>query len=383
MDLDNTSKGKLTTPLDLDASPSLQTPFFDKLYEPESQPGSPNPFIPPSSTEESDNLPSSSSSPASISPQTFAPQTIKKRKVVQEPHQTEPTPQNLSTTVSKSSNKMDFDPFEEKLKLPLLGFDKSPWTSYFQDFSDSNEVNLSNPRLSPVQSNSPNSLQSQPGSSNSPTLFNPIEASDNLSSSSSSHASISPHTLAPHTRSSRLSDAEYLPSSCQETSMSKQQLPKLLQKFSASQKDFPSKQQRKNRRIDTKNLPANAHFAIICAYCPADHRQKLISYNRNGIIDNFRRHMGRKHCEISADNIEKYMKYNLQEPEQLLRFLINCPEPSCKQITCKDRKTMIIQSLIRHLIRKHPNRKRYSEESIKNHVNKNYTTKIDPNPNKR
>ncbi len=182
----DTFEEKLITPLNLDAS--TQTPFFDRLSELQSQPDSPNPFIPPSSTEESDNLPSSSSSPASISPGALALQTsvTRKRKSIQESHQTKPTPQNFLTRALK-------------------------------------------------------------------------------------------------TVSSRRS---------------------------ASQEGLPSEQQRKNRRVDTKNISANTYLIISCPYCSAP-PLILSAYCIDDLIINFKMHMRDKHFK-TVDNIEKYIKDNLQ-----------------------------------------------------------------------
>ena len=108
-DISEQLEQKKLMPLLTPDSSSNASPFLDLFFEKEISYGSnpPNFSIFSRSTEESDNLLSSSSSLASISPLTLAPQTsvTRKRKSIQESHQKEPTPQNFSSRVLKSSNK--------------------------------------------------------------------------------------------------------------------------------------------------------------------------------------------------------------------------------------------------------------------------------------
>ncbi len=210
------------------------------------------------------------------------------------------------------------------------------------------------------------SFSEKPSNSSSSSVgnFSPSNASYNSPENSSSYSICS-------------SDDEYA-SSDQKIVTPKQQSSNLSSRLSAWQKRTSSVQPRKKRRINTKNLPANAYFTITCPHCS----QEIKSYTKSYLIDNFIRQHMKQHPEQKFD--KKLMQNNLQKPEQYLQFSINCPESSCKEIIRRHRKALLKEGIISHLSRKpHPNREKYSKESIKDHVNKNYTSKLVPNPNKK
>ena len=106
--------------------------------------------------------------------------------------------------------------------------------------------------------------------------------------------------------------------------------------------------------------------------------------NRNDSTHNFKKHMKKQHSEISPDNIEKYIKDNLQEPEKLLQFSLCCPE--CKQKKVSYTKAQVKQNLFKHIFKtkKHQNEKEnHTEKSLLKYINDNLKVRLVPNPKKK
>ncbi len=342
-DISEQLEQKKLMPLLTPDSSSNASPFLDLFFEKEISYGSnpPNFSIFSRSTEESDNLLSSSSSLASISPLTLAPQTsvTRKRKSIQESHQKEPTPQNFSSRVLKSSNKT------------------VSCRSFSAQFFDQGFI-------CPDDQYTPSGVGYTPSDGEYTSFDDEYTSSDDEYTSSDDEYTSSDGEYTS-------SDDEYT-SSDQETSAPKQQLSKLSQKFS-------SEQPRKKRKVDTKNLPANVYFTIACTYCPDS--PELSSFNRNDSTHNFKKHMKGQHPEISPDNTEKYINDNLQKPGQLLQFLLRCPE--CKQKICTSREPQVKQSLFKHMFKtkKHLNEKgNHTKKSLEKYINDNLKVRSIPNP---
>jgi len=139
---------------------------------------------------------------------------------------------------------------------------------------------------------------------------------------------------------------------------------------------FPKQSPRKKRRVDTKNLPANAYFTIICPCCS----KKFKSYNKAYLINYFKKHLN----DIAENEIKSYTNEHFQEAKRIVKFSVNCPVPGCEYTVRVTAKHNLQGALLHHIfkIKKHLyEKKKHSKESIKNHVNENFESKLIPNPN--
>jgi len=149
------------------------------------------------------------------------------------------------------------------------------------------------------------------------------------------------------------------------------------QKTLISKQSSSKQPPKKKKRIDIENLPDNAYFTITCDYCLS--KLQLRCTSKHNLISNFKRHVGRKHQNITVEQTKNYINNYLHKPEQRLVISVHCPESECKHRLHSYRKLDLKGCLSSHIFTQHSkNFLSYSKESILKHVDNNYEHKLIP-----
>jgi len=111
----------------------------------------------------------------------------------------------------------------------------------------------------------------------------------------------------------------------------------------------------------------NKNFVIACNHCSP--KVQFKTQHKNSVISHFKRHLKKKHSNIIDQQTKNYIKQHLQEPELLVKFLIDCPEPKCKYIAHAVHRSNLKTRLSKHISSEHQeNKDNHSVQSIKTYV---------------
>jgi len=84
-----------------------------------------------------------------------------------------------------------------------------------------------------------------------------------------------------------------------------------------------------------------------------------------------------KHPDITEEQTKNYIKQNLQEPEQLVKFSVHCPELECKQILHAHQMSNLKINLSNHISTQHQeNKNNHSKESVETYVEGNCNQRL-------
>ena len=145
---------------------------------------------------------------------------------------------------------------------------------------------------------------------------------------------------------------------------------------------FPEQSPRKKRKINTKDIPNDARFTIICIYCYS--KPKFRSINKDYLTSNFQQHSRKTHKNIAEDEINNYINEHLKEPKRLLKFSVNCPLPTCNHTAHTKKNYNLKENLWYHVLKAKEHRhepRTWSKESLADYIEQNYTSELVPNPN--
>jgi len=133
----------------------------------------------------------------------------------------------------------------------------------------------------------------------------------------------------------------------------------------------------KMKFVSAKKKLKNTNFAIICPFCSDKQQlQALLKYN---LISNFKRHLKKKHPDITEKQAQIYIGKHLQEPELRTKFSIQCPEFECEHIIRSIEKNKLKTRLFEHVSTQHSkNNDSHSKESISTYVDNNYQQTVIP-----
>lgn len=130
---------------------------------------------------------------------------------------------------------------------------------------------------------------------------------------------------------------------------------------------------KKNYKKQRKTLyPSEIYYSYVCPYCNSIYR----SVARYFLSANFKNsHL--KKCHHGKEFNAEHFNNNIQEPEYLRLFAVNCLEKSCEYFI-QSRYGQIKRKLIAHL-HAHEN-KQHTREEIINHIRINAIQELVPNP---
>jgi len=141
-----------------------------------------------------------------------------------------------------------------------------------------------------------------------------------------------------------------------------------------AQERLKNTQKRKRTRLD---VPDNAYFTIDCPICPEQRQFK--NHLKSSTIRNFKGHLKNRHPDISEEQTQTYINQHLQEPEQLVKFSVHCPESECQDTLHCSRKENLKSKLSTHVSKQHSeNKGNHSKESLTIYVEDNYKQTLVP-----
>ncbi len=103
--------------------------------------------------------------------------------------------------------------------------------------------------------------------------------------------------------------------------------------------------------------------------CP-DQRQ-FQSLRKPNLINNFKRHLEKEHPNVTDEQTNVYIEKNLQKPELLVKFSIDCPKSECKHITHSVQKSHLRRNLCIHISSQH-SENNYPKEFLTIYLKNNY-----------